>query len=615
MIVTTGVLSNFVSYRSVFILNGVLLLIGVIYTFKYVYGTQTVLESKQVLLLDIYKQHSLQSESESNGITDNETGSDNSQANSPINKSYLSLHGVITPSQSRSPGPAGIGGNSSLGIMFSDTEAPEPLDFIDTIDFRVNSDMDLTFSKSNTNVSPSSSSMTQIRIPISAPPSVGPPPIDDDFFNIQINGAARLSISNNHNNNNNNNNINIDIIEQNYWLISQEYRFPVCLTELKNIKDVKNMAAAPATAKATAKAAVNAAANAKNVGATGDKSLQMELKQEEEKGRGIVDTVLSKVFLDMHDVDISKHDLFILINTIFQFAIVIANEGVFATWYAVYMNKKFGNNIIISTTQIVVAAISMIIGMESLRFIVTKMEENEKEKEKAKQSESKSEEKEADDDKEKEKETKPQADSVNNSNINNNNNNDTFGSYTTSNLAAPGVDVSSPATPDLSVNIVQVVEKQNSDISILSKFKFGCCHFLSIAAILSYLAVIFVTGIGYTMNIFSIKYMDMEDDDDESIGEFILPYYIYCIIFGLGYGFLSVSIEMIMIEVQPNQIAEQINGLKLFCMEIECCTCILIVGLLWDYSIEWVFYIQCITFSLGLILMLLLIVVQECRTT
>ena len=68
--------------------------------------------------------------------------------------------------------------------------------------------------------------------------------------------------------------------------------------------------------------------------------------------------------------------------------------------------------------------------------------------------------------------------------------------------------------------------------------------------------------------------------------------------------------EVIMLEVQPKDMAGRISGLKGFIREMTCAFGILVVGLLWDIDYQWFWYAQASAFTIGLLLMLSVVVCE-----
>lgn len=85
-------------------------------------------------------------------------------------------------------------------------------------------------------------------------------------------------------------------------------------------------------------------------------------------------------------------------------------------------------------------------------------------------------------------------------------------------------------------------------------------------------------------------------------------YWLYCGIYGIFFGLVSVVSEILLLESQPKHIPGQANGIKGFVKEITNAFAILAIGLLWGYDCNWFWYVQAISFAIGLLALIFVII-------
>ena len=87
-------------------------------------------------------------------------------------------------------------------------------------------------------------------------------------------------------------------------------------------------------------------------------------------------------------------------------------------------------------------------------------------------------------------------------------------------------------------------------------------------------------------------------------------YWIYSVITGFVSGILSMTMEIIILELQPKEYTGRINGIKGFTRFFVTANGVLIAGLLWNVTYDSMFYTQAGAHCIELILILLMISIQ-----
>ena len=98
--------------------------------------------------------------------------------------------------------------------------------------------------------------------------------------------------------------------------------------------------------------------------------------------------------------------------------------------------------------------------------------------------------------------------------------------------------------------------------------------------------------------------------DPDSKNSYIGTFWIYGACYGFSWGLLTMSQELIVIEMQPKNCAGRVNGIKGFIRSVCKATLVVAVGLLWDYSYNWLWYIQTISLDIALVLMCILVICE-----
>ena len=96
---------------------------------------------------------------------------------------------------------------------------------------------------------------------------------------------------------------------------------------------------------------------------------------------------------------------------------------------------------------------------------------------------------------------------------------------------------------------------------------------------------------------------------------FIYVFWFYFIIYGFLTGFIMTSLEAILVEIMPKKIAGFGFGLKAANIYIFKAIAPLAVGLLWDQSKNWLFYIQGCCFGIIVCLLIIVVLCETCITT
>ena len=87
-------------------------------------------------------------------------------------------------------------------------------------------------------------------------------------------------------------------------------------------------------------------------------------------------------------------------------------------------------------------------------------------------------------------------------------------------------------------------------------------------------------------------------------------FWVYAIITGFISGILSMTLEIIVLELQPKEYTGRINGIKGFIRFFVTANGVLIAGLLWDITYNSMFYTQAGAHCIGLIVVLFMLSVQ-----
>ena len=83
---------------------------------------------------------------------------------------------------------------------------------------------------------------------------------------------------------------------------------------------------------------------------------------------------------------------------------------------------------------------------------------------------------------------------------------------------------------------------------------------------------------------------------------FIILYWIYMFFYGMFHGVIYASIDAILVELVPKEIAGKGFGAKVGTCQFVKAFPPLIVGILWDYDHNWLFYVQGWDFAIVFVL-------------
>ena len=129
--------------------------------------------------------------------------------------------------------------------------------------------------------------------------------------------------------------------------------------------------------------------------------------------------------------------------------------------------------------------------------------------------------------------------------------------------------------------------------------------------IISCAILMFECFIIYPNNLLSLIVASNNNDIDNNNDDIDIAFFwVYSIILGFFTSILFMTLEAFIIQIQPKHISGKIQGLKL-CLNFICeAISASIVGILWNYSIEYIWYVPAISFSITICLSIFIALTQ-----
>ena len=218
---------------------------------------------------------------------------------------------------------------------------------------------------------------------------------------------------------------------------------------------------------------------------------------------------------------VSKRDGLIIIAMVLQNSLFLGVEAAVTAWYTVYLEDKYDSTIVISTAQLTVCTLFLILGMQAMTIIGEKL--------KAKQ-----------------------------------------------------FAIGNSARGDHDESMLHV------------RMKYNLKNFFVMSLIVSYAVLILLTSVVIPYNIF--------DPNDNS--SYIGTFWVYVILMGFFWGFAAMGQEIILLEIQPKHMTGRVAGIKELIRFTLRGSITLIIGLLWNLSYEWFWYVQGVCYVSSFILLL-----------
>ena len=92
---------------------------------------------------------------------------------------------------------------------------------------------------------------------------------------------------------------------------------------------------------------------------------------------------------------------------------------------------------------------------------------------------------------------------------------------------------------------------------------------------------------------------------------YVAAFWFYVALNGWLFGMLMMCQEMILLEVQPKHISGRVNGLKGAMRQFSRGFWAFMVGVMWDYNVDWFFYMQAVNYASAFVLMLSVVAGQK----
>ena len=90
-----------------------------------------------------------------------------------------------------------------------------------------------------------------------------------------------------------------------------------------------------------------------------------------------------------------------------------------------------------------------------------------------------------------------------------------------------------------------------------------------------------------------------------------ISFWIYMSVGALWFGVVLMCVELMLVEIQPLRLAGRMNGTKSWSRSIFRSISVLSIGLLWNDSYDWLWYVQGVLYGTGLCLMVTLAVTES----